>query len=103
MTTQQLSPPEAIGRGRQADATQLTYETKEIAVKATNRMNTMTVADLRAALAHAPDWAAVEIITYDEQDCAETHDPHLTSPTPPASSPSTWPDARRPDYRLTAA
>lgn len=39
------------------------------------RTRTMTVADLRALLADVPDWAAVHVVTYDELDLPEEHDP----------------------------
>ncbi|MEU5838588.1 hypothetical protein ABZ820_33650 [Streptomyces diacarni] len=37
----------------------------------------MTVADLRVALADIPDWASVQVTTYDAMDCPEEHDPRL--------------------------
>ncbi|MFI6960968.1 hypothetical protein [Streptomyces sp. NPDC050255] len=37
----------------------------------------MTVADLREALAAVPDWAAVQVITYDADGCASEEDPHI--------------------------
>ncbi|MGA5599004.1 hypothetical protein ACWDCX_23525 [Streptomyces fungicidicus] len=37
----------------------------------------MTVGDLKAMLAEVPDWAAVEVITYDEADLPEERDPYV--------------------------
>jgi hypothetical protein len=37
----------------------------------------MTVGDLKALLADVPDWAAVEVVTYDELDLPEEHDPYV--------------------------
>jgi len=39
------------------------------------RPHRMTVGDLKALLAGVPDWAAVEVVTYDGTDCPEEHDP----------------------------
>lgn len=41
------------------------------------RTHTMTVADLKDQLADLPDWAAVQVLTYDETGCCEEHDPYL--------------------------
>jgi hypothetical protein len=41
------------------------------------RTHLTTVADLRAAIADLPDWALVEVISYDEEGMAEEHDPYL--------------------------
>lgn len=43
----------------------------------TPRPHRMTVADLKAALADLPDWAAVEVITYDTEGCPTEGDPYI--------------------------
>ncbi|MFJ4051757.1 hypothetical protein ACIP29_37500 [Streptomyces coelicoflavus] len=37
----------------------------------------MTVADLRAALADLPDWAPVQVATYDDDGCVTDADPYI--------------------------
>jgi len=39
------------------------------------RQHRMTAGDLKALLANVPDWAVVEIVTYDELELPEEHDP----------------------------
>jgi hypothetical protein len=41
------------------------------------RTHLTTVADLKARIADLPDWALVEVISYDDDGAAETHDPHI--------------------------
>ncbi|MFD8269212.1 hypothetical protein [Streptomyces althioticus] len=41
------------------------------------RPHRMTVGDLKARLAEVPDWAAVEVITYDNEDLPREQDPHI--------------------------
>jgi len=42
-----------------------------------HRTHVMTVADLRDQIADLPDWALVEVISYDEDGAAESRDPHI--------------------------
>jgi hypothetical protein len=43
----------------------------------TARQHPATVADLKALLEDLPDWAAVQVISYDETGCMEDHAPYV--------------------------